>query len=132
MSSCVWRIAASPSRTTRWSSAISTLIFSMGRRLLCSQGDVDDDRRATPFLGLSLAFTTHEPSPFQDSANPEVIPFVGITQHRVHVESHAVVPDGNTEKFGVDVQPYGYQSRFRVFLHVAEGFLHNAKQKDLG
>src|SRR6267143_3072989 len=132
MSSFVLRIAASPSRTTRWSSAMSTLIFSMGYRLLFDQGDVNDDRCATPFLRLDFAFTAHESSPLQDSANPEVIPFVGITQHGVHVESHAVVPDGNSEAFRVDVQPHDYPSRFRVSLHVAESFLHNAKQEDLG
>ena len=101
-------------------------------RLLFEQGDVDDDGRAMPFLRLDLTFTSHESSPLQDSANPEVIPLVGITQHGVHIESHAVVPDGNTKELGVDVQPHGDSSRFRVFLHVAEGFLHNAKQEDLG
>src|SRR5206468_12749219 len=132
MSSFVLRIAASPSRTTRWSSAMSTLIFSMVYRLLFGQRDVDDDCRATPFLRLDLAFTAHESSPLQDSANPEVIPFVGITQHGVHVKSHTVVPDGDPEAFGIDVQPHGDPSRFRMSLHVAEGFLHNAKQEDLG
>src|SRR4249920_639301 len=132
MSSFVLRIAASPSRTTRWSSAMSTLIFSMGCRLLFYQRDVDDDRRATPFLRLDLAFTAHESSPLQDPANPEVIPFVWIAQHSVHVESHAIVPDGDPKAFEVDVQPHGHPSRFCVFLHVAERFLHNAKQEDLG
>src|SRR6187399_3338260 len=131
MSSFILRIAASPSRTTRWSSAISTLIFSMDPRLLFIQGDVDDDGRAMPFFGLDLAFTAYEPSPLKDSPNSEVIPFIGVAQHGVHVESHAVVHDGDAEKLGVDVQPHGDPGRFRMFLHITEGFLHNAKQKDL-
>src|SRR6185295_10028269 len=132
MSSFILRIAASPSRTTRWSSAMSTLIFSTGCRLLFIQRDLDNDGRAMPFLRLDLAFTAHEPSTLQDSANPEVVPFVGITEHRVHIESHAVVSDGDAEEFGVDIQPHGDASRFRMSLHVAQSFLYYAKQEDLG
>jgi hypothetical protein len=88
--------------------------------------------RATPLLRLDLAFTAHKSSPLQDSANPEVIPFVRIAQHGIHVESHAVVSDGDPKAFGVDVQPHGDPSRFCVPLHIAESLLHNAKQEDLG
>ena len=85
-----------------------------------------------PLLRLNLTFTAHESSSFKDSANPEMVPFVGITQHGVHIESHTVVPDGDLEAFGVDVQAHSDPSRFRVPLHVAQGLLHNAKQEDLG
>src|SRR5207244_12021416 len=87
MSSFVLRIAASPSRTTRWSSAMSTLIFSMAYRLLFGQRDVDDDCRATPFLRLDLAFTAHESSTLQDSANHNVTPLVVLTEHGLQVNS---------------------------------------------
>src|SRR5262245_14665241 len=132
MSSFVFKIAASPSRTTRWSSEMSTLIFSMGDRLLVDQGDIDDDCRATSFFRFDFGFAAHESGSFQNSSNSEMVPFVGITQHCVHIESYAIVPDGNPETFGLDVQPYGDPSRFRVSLHVAEGFLNNTEEENLG
>src|SRR5262249_30286162 len=132
MSSFVLRIAASPSRTTRWSSAMSTLIFSMGCRLLFHQRNVDDNRRATPLLGLDLPFAAHEPSPLEDSANPEMIPFIGISQHGVHVESHTVVSNGDPQALGVDIKHHGHPRRFRMPLHIAESFLHDPEQEDLG
>src|SRR5215210_1910943 len=111
---------------------MSTLIFSIEYRLLFHQGNVDNDGRATPPFGLDLTFTAHESSSFKDSANPEMVPFIRVTQHSVHIEPHTVVPDGDLEAFGVDVQAHSDPSRFRMPLHVTQRLLHNTKEEDLG
>src|SRR5215510_497362 len=99
MSSFDLRMAASFSRTTRWSSAISTLIFSIACRLLIHQRDIDHNRRAASFLRLDSSVTADKPGPLDDGANAEVVPFLGITQHGFHVEPDARVTDRDSQVF---------------------------------
>src|SRR5579884_1430204 len=93
MSSFVLRMAASPSRTTRWSSAINTLIFSMPGRLLLHEGDAHHHLRSPSFLRVDPRFPADQPRPLHDAADAEMVPLLRIARNGLHVEPDPVVRD---------------------------------------
>src|SRR5688572_14484765 len=131
MSSLVFRMAAKPSRTTRWSSAIRTLIFSIPSLLLVTQRYLDDDFRTFPRFGLDVPFAAHQASSFQDTLDAEMIPLFRVTQNGFQIEADSIVGNNHAQQIHIDVQLDGDSVGFGMLLDVAQGFLNDSKKKDL-
>src|SRR5678816_4080872 len=122
ISSFVLRIAARPSRTTRWSSAIRTLIFSIVRALLLAERHFDDNRGAASLFRIDPRFSPDELRPLDNAAYAEVIPFLRIVKDLFHVESDAVIRDRDFQCIKTDDQAHGDAVGFGVLDDVAQGF----------
>src|SRR6185312_8618060 len=130
MSSLVLRMAAKPSRTTRWSSAIRTLIFSIPSLLFVTQRYLDDDFRAFPRFGLDVTLAAHQASSFQDTLDAEMIPLFRITQNGFQIEADSIVGNSHAQQIHIDVQFDRDSVGFGMLFNVAQGFLNDSKQKD--
>src|SRR5207245_9896658 len=96
-------IAARPSRTTRWSSAIRTLIRSTPPLLLRSDGDIDEHPGALPLPRFHAGRAPDQASPLVNPFQAERLQFGRILRHGLQVEPYKfvlyrtfdpVLPDG--------------------------------------
>src|SRR5207247_2465728 len=86
-------IAARPSRTTRWSSALRTLIRSTPPLLLRSDGDIDEHASALPLPRFHSGRSPDQTGPLVNPFQAERLPLGWILRHGLHVEPDPVVFD---------------------------------------
>src|SRR5438309_4989814 len=113
-------IAARPSRTTRWSSAIRTLIRSTPPLLLRSDGDIDEHPGALPLPRFHAGRAPDQASPLVNPFQAERLPFGRILRHGLHVEPDPVVLDRAFDPAFRDGQGDRGPIRLGVLLDVAE------------
>src|SRR5947209_11338491 len=116
-------IAARPSRTTRWSSAIRTLIRSTPLLLLRSDGDIDEHPGALPLPRFHAGRSPDQASPLVNPFQAERLPFGRVLRHGLHVEPDPVVLDRAFDPAFRDGQGDRGPIRLGVLLDVAERFL---------
>src|SRR2546423_1281803 len=126
------KIAVRPSRTTRWSSAIRTLIRSTLPLLLRRDGDIDEHPGAVPLPRLHAGRSPDQASPLVNPFQAKRLPFGRVLRHGLHIETDPVVLDRALDPAFRDGQGDRGPVRLGVLLDVAERLLHDPEQHDLG